>query len=209
MKGYVLCTAVLAGCWWGSKQPAPEPPVYSAPVHPADEPEPDTRDPFARADPMPDPGSTDPPCYHYDASNPTCRKACRKLGLDDTCGKCPDPPDPDNSFCQQVMPCPTIPDRRIVACRALLVAQPSVPQPLRGRVLNVAINGGATIVTISRGAAAGVAKNWTVVLCDPGGATVPAGKVTVIRVDQRVTIGQLDLNPDAIHEHPIVCFTPP
>lgn len=213
MKRYVLYAAVLAGCWTGgTPEPAdPKPVVYEPPTHPPEEP-PEPPDPLTLLDPTPDPGSPYPPCYSFDPTNPTCRAACRKLGLDDVCGKCPDPPNPNSWICQQVMPCPTPPHPNVVACRPILAALAAQPKPVRARILANQVdpnNPGGVIVTIGVGSARSVARDWTFEICAEDGARFPGGSITPVRVDKMVTVGKVNLRADAIAGHPLVCVTPP
>jgi len=170
------------------------------------------------------------PCdeFAFDQKNPACKLVCPQTGAPPgwpACkGKCPDPPDINNSACWDKMPCPNPPDRRIKACKPtqfakcnLAAPDPGNPNcdnakadPVTGRVIKNEVQGSDVIITIAAGTDQGVAKTWRGhVLRGETDSPMEGGDVTVVRVGKRETLGKVHLTTDQIGANPRVKLSPP
>ncbi len=171
------------------------------------------------------------PCdeFTFDVKNPACKSVCPTSGAPPgwpACkGKCPDPPDINNSACWATMPCPNPPDRRVKACpkskwpKCMDINNPD-PQnpncddatapPVTGRVIKNEVQGSDVLVTVAAGSDQGVSKAWKGhVLRGDTDTPMEGGEVTVIRVGKRETLGRVHLTTDQISANPRVKLTPP
>jgi hypothetical protein len=171
------------------------------------------------------------PCdeFTFDLKNPACRNVCPTAnappGWPACKGKCPDPPDVNNSACWATMPCPTPPDRRVRACPASKfpkcadVNNPdannpncdnATAPPVTARVLKTEVQGADTVVTLSAGSEQGVTTSWTGhVLRGESADPLADGEVHVFRVGKRECAGRVHLTTDVIGSNPRVKLTPP
>src|SRR3569623_1822287 len=167
--------------------------------------------------------------FTFDVKVPACKNVCPTSnappGWPACKGKCPDPPDVNNSACWNTMPCPNPPDRRVKACpkskwpKCMDINNPD-PQnpncddatapPVTGRVIKTEIQQNDTIVTVAAGSDQGVSKAWKGhVLRGDSATPMDGGEVTVIRVGKRETIGKVHLTTDQISANPRVKLIPP
>jgi hypothetical protein len=167
--------------------------------------------------------------FTFDVKVPACKNICPTSnappGWPACKGKCPDPPDVNNSACWNTMPCPNPPDRRVKACpkakwpKCLDINNPD-PQnpncddatapPVTARVIKTEIQQNDTIITIAAGSDQGVSKAWKGhVLRADTDTPMDGGDVTVIRVGKRETIGKAHLTTDQISANPRVKLIPP
>jgi hypothetical protein len=167
--------------------------------------------------------------FTFDVKVPACKNICPTSnappGWPACKGKCPDPPDVNNSACWNTMPCPNPPDRRVKACpkakwpKCLDINNPD-PQnpncddatapPVTARVIKTEIQQNDTIITIAAGTDQGVSKAWKGhVLRADTDSPMDGGDVTVIRVGKRETIGKAHLTTDQISANPRVKLIPP
>ncbi|GEM_PF-1004648 len=167
--------------------------------------------------------------FTFDVKVPACKNVCPTSnappGWPACKGKCPDPPDVNNSACWNTMPCPNPPDRRVRSCpkskwsKCMDINNPD-PQnpncddatapPVTGRVIKNEVQGSDTIITIAAGSDQGVSKAWKGhVLRGDGDATMDGGEVIVIRVGKRETVGKVHLTTDQVSANPRVKLTPP
>jgi hypothetical protein len=167
--------------------------------------------------------------FTFDVKVPACKNICPTSnappGWPACKGKCPDPPDVNNSACWNTMPCPNPPDRRVKACpkakwpKCLDINNPD-PQnpncddatapPVTARVIKTEIQQNDTIITIAAGTDQGVSKAWKGhVLRADSDSPMDGGDVIVIRVGKRETIGKAHLTTDQISANPRVKLIPP
>jgi hypothetical protein len=167
--------------------------------------------------------------FTFDVKIPACKNVCPTSnappGWPACKGKCPDPPDVNNSACWNTMPCPNPPDRRVKSCpkskwsKCLDINNPD-PQnpncddatapPVTGRVIKNEVQGSDVLITIAAGTDQGVSKAWKGrVLRGDGDTPMEGGDVVVIRVGKRETIGKVHLTTDQISANPRVKLTPP
>ena len=167
--------------------------------------------------------------FTFDVKVPACKNICPTSnappGWPACKGKCPEPPDVNNSACWNTMPCPNPPDRRVRACpkskwpKCLDINNPD-PQnpncddatapPVTARVIKTEIQQNDTIITIAAGTDQGVSKAWKGhVLRADTDSPMDGGDVTVIRVGKRETIGKAHLTTDQISANPRVKLIPP
>ncbi|MEP6862253.1 MAG: hypothetical protein ABJE66_16635 [Deltaproteobacteria bacterium] len=167
--------------------------------------------------------------FTFDVKVPACKNICPTSnappGWPACKGKCPDPPDVNNSACWNTMPCPNPPDRRVKSCpkakwpKCLDINNPD-PQnpncddatapPVTARVIKTEIQQNDTIITIAAGSDQGVSKAWKGhVLRADTDTPMDGGDVTVIRVGKRETIGKAHLTTDQISANPRVKLIPP
>ena len=66
------------------------------------------------------------------------------------------------------------------------------------RIIDVQVQGSASIITINRGSARGIAAGWRGRLVKPSGASVPHGDFTVLRVTKTSCLGKVPFSPDEI-----------
>jgi hypothetical protein len=174
---------------------------------------------------------TEVPCdeFTFDVKVPACKNICPTSnappGWPACKGKCPDPPDVNNSACWNSMPCPNPPDRRVKACpkakwpKCIDINNPD-PQnpncddatapPVTGRVIKNEIQNGETLITVAAGSDQGVSKAWKGhVLRGDSDTPMDGGDVVVIRVGKRETIGKVHLTTDQVSANPRVKLTPP
>ena len=167
--------------------------------------------------------------FTFDVKVPACKNICPTSnappGWSACKGKCPDPPDVNNSACWNTMPCPNPPDRRVKACpkakwpKCIDINNPD-PQnpncddatapPVTGRVIKTEIQQNDTIITVAAGSDQGVSKAWKGhVLRGDSDTPMDGGDVTVIRVGKRETIGKVHLTTDQVTANPRVKLIPP
>lgn len=167
--------------------------------------------------------------FTFDVKNPACRSVCPAAnappGWPACKGKCPDPPDVNNSACWATMPCPNPPDRRVKSCpkskwpKCMDIANPD-PQnpncddakapPQTARVLKTEVQGSNVIITIAVGSQKGVAQNWKgTVLRGDSDTPMDNGDVEIIRVGLRETVGRTKLTTDMISKNNRVKLSPP
>jgi hypothetical protein len=167
--------------------------------------------------------------FTFDVKNPACRSVCPAAnappGWPACKGKCPDPPDVNNSACWATMPCPNPPDRRVKSCpkskwpKCMDIANPD-PQnpncddakapPQTARVLKTEVQGSNVIITIAVGSQKGVAQNWKgTVLRGDSDTPMDNGDVEIIRVGLRETVGSTKLSTDQISKNNRVKLSPP
>ena len=173
----------------------------------------------------------EPTCdeFTFDPKNNACRTVCPTTGAPPgwpACrGKCPDPPDASNPACWATMPCPNPPKREVRACKArdfpkcadISNPDPANPNcdhatadPVTARVINIAVQGADTIVTISAGTDQKVSRDWTGhVLRGDSDTPLDGGDVVIFRVTKRETFGKVHLTTDVISANPKVKLTPP
>ena len=171
------------------------------------------------------------PCdeFTFDVKNPACRSVCPTQnappGWPACTGKCPAPPDVNNSACWATMPCPTPPDRRIKACpkskwpKCLDINNPdpqnpncddAVAAPVTGMVIKTEVQGTDTLITIAAGSDQGISQTWTGhVLRGQTDAPLDGGDVKVIRVGKRETVAKVHLTTDTISNNNRVKLTAP
>jgi hypothetical protein len=167
--------------------------------------------------------------FTFDIKNQACRNVCPTSnappGWPACKGKCPDPPDVNNSACWNSMPCPTPPDRRVRACpkskwgKCLDINNPdannpncddATAPPVTGRVIKNEIQGTDTLITVAAGSDQGVGKTWKGhVLRGDTDSPMDGGDVVIIRVGKRETIGKVHLTTDQVGANPRVKLTPP
>ena len=167
--------------------------------------------------------------FTFDIKNPACRNVCPSAnappGWPACKGKCPDPPDVNNSACWNTMPCPNPPDRRVKACPKskwpkcadINNPDPNNPNcddakadPIMGRVIKTEIQGGEVLITVSGGSDQGVGPKWKgQVLRGDSESPLDGGAFSVIRVGKRETIGKVKLTTDQIGANPRVKLSPP
>lgn len=168
--------------------------------------------------------------FTFDLKIPACKNVCptsnAPAGWLACKGKCPDPPDVNNSACWNKMPCPTPPDRRVNACpkskwpKCMNINNPdsqnpncddATAPPVTARVIKTEVQGSDTIITIAAGLDQGVTTAWKGhVLRGDGDAPMDGGEVIVIRVvGKRETLGKVHLTTDQISANPRVKLTPP
>lgn len=168
--------------------------------------------------------------FTFDLKIPACKNVCptsnAPAGWLACKGKCPDPPDVNNSACWNKMPCPTPPDRRVIACpkskwpKCMNINNPdsqnpncddATAPPVTARVIKTEVQGSDTIITIAAGLDQGVTTAWKGhVLRGDGDAPMDGGEVIVIRVvGKRETLGKVHLTTDQISANPRVKLTPP
>jgi hypothetical protein len=205
VRWLLICVAACA-----ASPPVPVP----VPVH----------EPPAVAHAPPDaeaPPDAGPVCDPYDEHDPACRndpRACLH-GLADC--TCPVPPDVDNPACWVTMPCPAVPDRRVLACRGAWPAcpdghpdpaNPRCPDPtVMARVIRIETDAsGATLVTISAGADQGLDRSWPATLLrGDSDDALPRGEVTLLRIGKREAIGKVQVPADVVNANGRVRFRRP
>ncbi|HEY4239096.1 MAG TPA: hypothetical protein VGM88_04745 [Kofleriaceae bacterium] len=95
----------------------------------------------------------------------------------------------------------------LVAC-ATSQAAPA-PSPVLGRVIDIRLTGGSTVITISGGSAQGIGKLWhATLLRGDTDKPLPDGKIDIVRVDKNMTIGKVGATNDEIRANLRVRFTP-
>jgi hypothetical protein len=171
------------------------------------------------------------PCdeFTFDVKNPGCKSICPTSnappGWPACKGKCPDPPDVNNSACWATMPCPNPPDRRVHACpkakwpRCLDINNPdpnnpncddATAPPVTARVIKNEVQGTDTVITIAAGSEQGVSTSWTGhVLRADSDQPLDGGDVHIFRVGKRECAGRVHLTTDTISQNPRVKITPP
>lgn len=169
--------------------------------------------------------------FNFDIKVPACKAVCPAAGAPPGwpgCkGKCPNPPTVDEPACWATMPCPRgAPDERIKACKPK--DWPPCPDknnpdesnpncrvkaaPVVGRIIGKEVRGSDLIIRIGVGSKQGVKKTWTGSVIrgnDVSDSPVPGGTVTIMSVDEAVTVGKISLTPDQISSTPYVRLAPP
>jgi hypothetical protein len=171
------------------------------------------------------------PCdeFTFDIKNPACRSICPTAnappGWPACKGKCPDPPDVNNSACWATMPCPNPPDRRVRACpkakwpKCLDINNPdpnnpncddATAPPVTARVIKNEVQGADTVITVAAGTDQGVGTTWTGhVLRGDSETPLDGGDVHIFRCGKRECAGRVHLTTDTISNNPRVKLTPP
>lgn len=160
-------------------------------------------------------------CETFDLRNPACRSDPRMCLEGHAYCKCPDPPDANNPGCWAVMPCPSVPDRRILACRPKWPECPDPDRPdasnpqcppkvIDARVTLFRTYDGQGVVTIGVGSNNGITKHWkaTLLRADSNDA-LPNGEITIVRVDLRETVGKVRLSREVVRDNPRVRLVVP
>ncbi len=173
----------------------------------------------------------DVPCdvNKFDQNLPACRSVCPEFGAPPgwpACkGKCPNPPDINNSDCWDKIPCTNPPDRRLKKCK--LTDFPKCPDinnpdpqnpncdnakapPVNGRVMKTEVKDNDLLITIAGGSQQGVKKGWRAyVLRGSSEEPLSGGDVVIIRIDKTSTLGRVKLTPDQIQANSRVKIVPP
>jgi hypothetical protein len=167
--------------------------------------------------------------FTFDLKNPACKNICPTSnappGWPACKGKCPEPPDVNNSACWASMPCPTPADRRVRSCpkskwsKCLDINNPdpnnpncddATAPPVTARVIKNEVQGSDVLITIAAGTDQGVSTSWTGhVLRGDSDNVMDGGDVKVIRVGKREAVGKVHLTTDQISQNPRVKLTPP
>jgi hypothetical protein len=155
----------------------------------------------------------------YDDKNPACKGVCpdppdpKNPACKDTC---PTPPDPNNAACQKTMPCPNPPDRKIKNCMDQWAMSKPAPWPacnfsardpgnpncdvklkFQARVIDVQMQGGQAVITVSKGSNDGVATGWNGTVLD-GNRPMAGGNFVVVRVTKTAAVGKVKLPQDKV-----------
>jgi len=162
--------------------PIPGPPSLGAVPRPCK----DTYDPD-----NPDCVQNPPACDrdNPDKKNPSCKKLCNKDKLD-----------PKNPDCKQFYPVcdPDIKkyDKANPNCDGIEPVRPPPPPPIKGSVMDVTIQNGKTIISISVAKDSPVQRGWAGTLVDDRGNPVTKGEFTVTSIKGRTAMGTVALSYD-------------
>jgi len=121
---------------------------------------------------------------------------------------CPNPPNRDIKACTKAKfpkcPDPKSPDPANPNCDGIKVP------PVIGRIIGNNVQGSDLIITIGVGKKSGVAPDWrAVVLRGESDQPLGGGEVTVIRVDNGVTVGKVHLTTDQLASNSRVRLSAP
>lgn len=173
------CLLLALTACWTSPAPKPVPFVYDIPP---------------RVEPPPEPPI---PCGAFVETDPACEAACPRDAPDDWrgCDKLAAQLQSQGYACTNLHPrtCRPPPPRPVTC-------PPGGCVPVTGRVVGLTVNNNTVTITVGAGSSKGVTASWRarVVDLDAAGTVtvIPGGDVTILRVNDAVTVGTTQLTRD-------------
>jgi hypothetical protein len=163
-----------------------------------------------------------PTCNVFNPSDPACASTCPMNGGEPTnwgpCAKlCRDQDPDDKPACMKVRPCPDKPDVRFLKCRPLEKYWPACPDPANpdptnprcphtatfkskiGRIVQIGISGGHTVVTVNVGPGSHVDSGWSARVLHDKSKPLSNGGAVIDNVTKNGEVHlHLDLKPDQL-----------
>jgi hypothetical protein len=114
--------------------------------------------------------------------------------------------DPRIKSCAAVMACPAVSDSRIADCNKPV----PTPDPVFVTIIKLDIVAGQAVIQIPVGSNQKVDRTWTGTLLQGSTSTpLPNGEITIIRVEQKLTLAKVKLTFDVVQKNLNVRLQPP